>query len=396
MDTYSNKTRGFVKPLLLIGALVAVILLLILVKIVHVDGNEIGVLETWSDGVVSEPLQPKTYVFLPGFNKSVYTYPTSGRVFVMNDKGDKDEPFAEGRHFDVLQVNSLDNQQVRFHVTLTWRVDPTKVVQIHKNYRDNIEERLIRAEIVDAVGRKATLQNAIDLYSGQKLNDLRDSVTSELKNPNGKLAQSGVVVDKFVIEKPKLNPEYEKVIEARQLAIAQESQAKEQKKANEALAEAAKAAALKKQFEEVVQAETDKKRKILEQEASAEQTIIKAKADAANIIVAQEAEAKRVALAAEAEKNRNVLIAQGEKEAGLARAAAIEAIGQAEANALKLKLGAYATAGADGYVKIQVAQNMAEAFKGIKGYLPQGMSVNLLADQYDKGVSLLVGTPAAK
>jgi hypothetical protein len=211
---------GFIKPLILIGAVLALILTVTLIKIRTVEGNEIGVLETWADGVVAEPLQPKTYVFLPGFNKSVYTYPTSGRVFVMNDKSDREENFAEGRRADSLEVNSLDNQKVKFHITLTWRIDPTKVVSLHKNYRDNIEERLIRAEIVDAVSRRATLQNAIDLYSGQKLNDLRDSVTKELKQTEGKLAQSGVVVDKFVIEKPALKKEYEDVIEARQLAIA--------------------------------------------------------------------------------------------------------------------------------------------------------------------------------
>ncbi len=378
------------KPLIVILTVLTVILTVTLIKIRTVEGNEIGVLETWGDGVVEQPLQPKTYIFLPGFNKSVYTYPTSGRVFVMNDKADDEENFAEGRRADSLEVNSLDNQKVKFHITLTWRVDPTKVVSLHKNYRDNIEERLIRAEIVDAVSRRATLVDAISLYSGQKLNDLRDSVTKELKLPDGKLAQSGVVVDKFVIEKPALKKEYEDVIEARQLAIAQESQAREQQKANLAIAEAAKSAALKVQYEEIVKAETAKQRAILEQQAISEKATIQTAADAKNLIVTQEAEAKKVTITAQAERDRNVLIAEGEKLAAMSRAQATLELGKAEAEAKKLALSAYAVPGADAFVKIQVASSMSEAFKNVKGYLPEKMSVNLLADQYNKGVNLLV------
>ena len=373
---------------LVVGAIFVLILGLMLVKIRTVQGNEIGVLETWADGVSSEPLVPKTYVFMPGFNKTVYTYTTSGQVFAMNDIA---EPFAEGRRVDVLEVNSLDNQKVQFHITVTWRIDPTKVVALHKNYRNNIEERLIRPEVVNEVGIRATLQNAIDLYSGEKLNALRKTVTEELRAPTGKLASSGIIVDRFVIEKPKLNPEYEKVIEARQLAIATESQAREQKKANDAIAEAARSAALKQQYEQVVAAETAKQTAILQQQASSEQDIIRFAANAKNTVVTQEAEAKKITIAAQAERDRNVLIAEGEKTAALNRAQAIEALGAAEASAQKLKYSAYAVPGADNFVRIQVAASMATAFQNIKGYLPEKMSVNLLAEQYSKGVSMLVG-----
>ncbi len=377
--------------LAIVGIVATVIIALFCIKVRTVEGNEIGVKETWSEGVDSVPLTPKTYVFIPGFNTSVYTYPTSGRVFTMNDKS---EPFAEGRRVDSLEVTSLDNQKVQFHVTVTWRIDPAHVVSLHKNYRDNIEERLIRPEVVNAVGIPATLQNAIDLYSGPKLNDLRARVTEELRSPTGKLAQSGVIVDRFVIEKPKLNPDYEKVIEQRQLAIATESQAREQQKANVAIAEAARAAALKNQFELVVAADTSKQTEILKQQAISEKSIIAAQAEAKNTIVAQNAESEKVILAAKAEASRNVAISEAQKQAEINRAVGIEAVGRAESEAKRLGLAAYSAPGSDVFARVEVAKAMAAAFSGVKGFLPSNMNYNIVAADFEKSVSLFMPTAA--
>lgn len=398
MKNMKNDRRGFtIGGLLAVFVIVGVIIAaLLFIKIRTVEGNEIGVLETWDEGVSEKPLPPKTYVFFPGFSKSVFTYTTSGQVFVMNDKDDHSEPFANGRRSDVLVVNSLDNQQVKFHITVTWRIDPAHVVALHKSYRDNIEERLIRPEVVNSVSTRATLQNAIDLYSGPKLNDLRTVVSEELRSQTGKLAQSGVIVDRFVIEKPKLNPDYEKVIEQRQLAIATESQAREQQKANVAIAEAAKAAALKLQYEEVVKAETAKQRGILEQESTSQKAIIEASANAKNIIVTQNAESEKIVIAAKAEAARNIAISDAQKQAEINRAVGIEAVGKATAEANKLLLASYSVPGSDLYTRIQVAGSLAKSFEGVKGYLPQNVTYNTVAENFDKGVSLLVNGAAQK
>ena len=60
-----------------------------------VEGNEIGVKETWDGGVEAQPLQPKTYVLFPGFTQKVFIYDMSSQVFVMNDQAN--ETFGEGR-----------------------------------------------------------------------------------------------------------------------------------------------------------------------------------------------------------------------------------------------------------------------------------------------------------
>lgn len=387
----SNRGSLTVGGLLAIVALVVVVIVgLFLVKVRTVEGNEIGVLETWDQGVVNEPLAPKTYVFFPGFNKTVYTYPTSGQVFVMNDKPDQNEPFANGRRFDTLEVNSLDNQKVYFHIALTWRIDPAHVVSLHKNYRDNIEERLIRPEVVNEIGIRATLLNAIDLYSGPRLNELRDTVTKELRSTTGKLAQSGVIVDRFIIEKPRLNPEYEKVIEQRQLAIATESQAREQEKANLAIAASAQAAAQKQKNEQIVAAEAAKQVAILQQEADAQKTIIQTNADAQNTVTRQKAEAEKVVLAAKAEADRQIAISEAAKQAEINRSVGIKAVGEASAEANKLLLASYAVPGSDLYTRIQVAKSFSEGLANVRFY-PASATFNTVSRDFAGGLNLLVG-----
>ena len=306
---------------------------------------------------------------------------------------DKDEPFASGRRVDPLIVNSRDNQQVVFHILVTWRIDPGHVVALHKNYRDNIDERLLRPAIVKAVSVRATLQDAIDLYSGEKLNQLRSDVEHDLKDPAGNLTTNGIVVDSFVIEKPTfMNKEYVDNIEKRQVQIIIQSRAHEEQLANEALALAAKSAAQKSLNEQVVQADAAKQVAILQQEATAQQSIIQTSANAKNAVTQQEAESKKIVLAAQAEAGRQVAISEANKTAELNRAIAIEAVGKAQAAANQLLLTSYSVPGADLYTRIQVAQSFAQAINNVRFY-PPNATFNTVASDFDKGLSLLVGQP---
>ncbi|HXQ82086.1 MAG TPA: hypothetical protein VN775_12275 [Opitutaceae bacterium] len=378
--------------LLIVATLAALVVILGLSTFATktIQGNQIGVRETWTGGVDPNPLPPKTY-FFNRWTTQIFAYETSGQVYAMNDK---DEPFASGRRVDPLIVNSKDNQQVVFHILVTWRIDPSHVVALHKNYRDNIDERLLRPAIVKAVSVRATLQEAIDLYSGEKLNQLRSDVEHDLKDPNGNLTSNGIVVDSFVIEKPTfMNKEYVDNIEKRQVQIIIQSRAHEEQLANEALALAAKSAAQKSLNEQVVQADAAKQVAILEQEAKAQQSIIQTSANAKNAVTQQEAESKKIVLAAQAEADRQVAISEASKKAELNRAIAIEAVGKAQAQANQLLLTSYSVQGADLYTRIQVAQSFAQAINNVR-YYPPNATFNTIAADFDKGLSLLVGQPA--
>ena len=365
---------------LLVGLIALLVFGLVMFDVESIKGNQMGVKETWGDGVVKEPLPPKTYFLFPGFTQDIYVYDMGVQVYVMNDK-DNGQEYGEGRKADAYVVQSKDQQDMRISLRIQWRRLPETLVDLHKNARDQVEERVIRPVLLNVVKNQATLRTALEAYSGQGLVTLQSDILKELQTSEE--LKRFIRVEGFVIEHIGLNKEYTDQIVARQVAVQAKLRADEETKVANANAEKAKAVAQSDYEKTLVEARRDKEKGILDAERTAQQQILAAKAAA-----------EQVSLQAEAEKNRNVLIAQGEKEAAENRAQAILALGQAEAESKKLQLQAYAVQGADSFVKIEVAKQMSLAFQNVKGYLPESMSINLLTEQYNKGVGMLVNGSA--
>lgn len=381
MNNNIRSIRGFTlgNLLLIIGAIAVLIASFILFDVEKIEGNQLGVKETWGEGVIKEPLTPKTYFLFPGFTQDIYKYDMGVQVYVMNDK-DNGSEYGEGRKADAYVVQSKDQQDMRISLRIQWRRLASTVVELHQNARDQVEERVIRPVLLNVVKNQATLRTALEAYSGEGLVKLQSDILKELQKSE-ELTRF-IRVEGFVIEHIGLDPKYTQEIVARQVAVQAKLRADEETKVAMANAEKAKATAQADYEKVLVEAKRDKEKGVLDAEKLAAQQVLAAEADA-----------KKVALTAEAEKKRNVLIAEGEKEAAINRAAATLALGQATAEAQKLQLSAYAVPGADAFVKIEVAKSMANAFSNVKGYLPEKMSVNLLAEQYSKGVNMLVGAP---
>ncbi len=393
--------RNYV-PLIVLGVIAVFLLLvsLILFDIETVAGNEYGVKETWSEGVVEDYLMPKTYILFPGFTQKIYHYDASSRVFVMNDQDEAVE-FGAGRKQDSYMVQSAEGQDMRISLNVRWRIDPEKVIELHRTVRENIEEKVLRPELMRVVKDEATLRTAIEAYSGAGLVQLQSDILARLSDPANELGMRGVIVENFVIESIGLDPEYVGEIKARQVAIQREMRAREETKAALAEAEKVKAEA-QAEFEKAVvdgkrdkevgilEAEKQAQQEVLAAEAAKKQVVLAAEAQAQQVVLAAQAQAQQVELAAEADKKRAVLTAEGEKEAGELKAQAIIAIGTAEAEATQLQLSAFAAAGPDAYVQIEVAKQIAQAFKNIDGYLPQDMKVNLLSESFMDAVKQVV------
>jgi len=351
-----------------VGAVFAVVLFFTLLKIETVEGNEIGVLETWTQGVVAEPLHPKTHLLFPGFTQKLYIYPTSTQVFVMNDTPPRLEQVAEGRDSDAYLVQSIEGQDMWISLTVQWRIDPAKVVTIHKTVRNAIEEKLIRPLVMRAVKDEATTRKAIDAYSGPGLVALQQAITRRLTDPKFEMGKRGIIVENFVIEKIKLDPSYISEIKQKQVAVQATLRAMEQTKAAQAEAEKAEAVAQADLKKRVVEAERDKKVGVLEAEMKAEQEILRA----------------------EAEKKKLVLEATGTRDAEVLRAEGILAVGKSEAEARKLNLTAWAVPGAENFVRVEVAKALAKAHSNVSGYLPSDMNIMTLGSNFTDAVEKVV------
>lgn len=391
MKSFRNQ-QGFLSYNVLVGiAVVAVISLVLLfgvLKYETVEGNYAAVKETWDGGVQKEALPPKTY-WIYRWTEELFHYDMSGQVFVMNDKGN--DTHGEGRRFDALEIKSSDNQKVVLNVTLQWHRAIDKLADMHRQYRTEVEEKLIRPNIVRVLIAHATVKPALELYSGKELVDLQKQVEEELKKTDGPLHSGGVIVDSFVIDYTHFpDTKYVENIEARQRALIAESRFLAEQKTNQAEADAAKIAALKKQYQDVVEAETKAKKTIIDQQAESDKATIQAKADALNAITRQEAESQKIVLQAKADAEKAIALADADKQKELFRAVGIEAVGRAEAEANKLKLASYSAPGSDNYVKVEVAKQFASGLANVR-FFPSNATYNTIAKDFDSGLSLLVG-----
>lgn len=381
-DTHTNmKLKLIVSGILLI---VALVLTLTAVKIVTIEGNQLGVKETWASGVETSILQPKTYFLFPGWSQTVYKYDASSQVFVMNDKQSHTEGTKGRQTPDAYLVQSQEGQDMKISLNLRWRLDPTKLVSIHKTVRDQIEEKIIRPVVMRVVKDEATKKKAIEAYSGEGLVTLQSSIQTSLTGAGegAELKERGIIVENFVIEHIELDPLYIAEIKGKQIATQKTLRSKEEQIAAEAQALVAKSLA---------QAEYNTK--LVAQQLLATNMVLNAIAENEKIVIAATAEAKRQMLSAEASSKTQILEAEGKKGAMLATAEGTLAMGKAEAAAKELMLKAYDVRGADAWVRVEVAKSVADAFQNIRGYLPSDMKVNLLTDNFNKSVDALTGNP---
>lgn len=335
-----------------IALLFATVFAVIAFEFVHIKGNELGVKETWTDGVVNEVLTPKNYILFPGWSQKVYTYDATLQ---------KSTPYP-------YEVKSSDNQRIDITSYTQWRINPTNLVVLHKTIGHNIEEKVIKPALTRALLTHATKFKAIEAYSGEGLVRLQNEIFNDLtSNPN--VQASGIIIEGFVVQHVSLDNNYVGEIDKRQLATLRQTRAVEEQKAAEAEALVAKSKAQADLNTKVVEAERDQQVKIIAAKAESEQTVIAAKAAAER--VKAEADAKKYSSLAEAE--------------GLIK------LGEAKATSLKLQLQSYSVPGSEQYTRIEVSKNLSEAYKNIKGYLPSDLKVNLLTDSFEKSIDILTG-----
>ncbi len=342
-----------------ISAIVGLIVFSVMFDVSSVRGDQVGVMETWSGGVMPDPLPSKTYFCMPW--QRITTYPLSVNVFSMNDKGGE---------MGAYLVQSLDSQDMYLSLQVQWRIDPVSVVSLHKTVgATNIEERVLRPTLLRVVKDEATTREAVLAYSGDGLVKLQQDIEKDLNKVDGELRARGVIVDSFVIEHIRLDPLYVAEITGRQISMQKEKRAVQEERTAQAMALKVKAESQADLNKAVVEAQRDKEVAILKSEADNETKILVAKADAEKVILA----------------------ANAEKESALAKSEAILALGKANAESEKLKFAAYSADGAEVYARIEVAKSMALAFGNIKGYLPESMHVYTLGDSFLKAVENVVG-----
>lgn len=96
----------------------------------------------------------------------------------------------------------------------------------------------------------------------------------------------------------------------------------------------------------------------------------------------------------EAQHSRWIMDGDLERAAELNRAVGIQAVGQAEAEDNKLKLTSFSAPDSENYVKVEVAKQFAAGLNNVR-FFPANATYNTIASDFDKGLSLLVGSASS-
>jgi hypothetical protein len=159
-------------PLKLIVSLSAAFLIIVgsalIWRIETVKGNELAILETFSQGIQQTPLTPRTYI-RNSLTENFYHYDLSNKVFVMNNISDSGGETGNGRKDDAYLVQSFDQQDMHISLSVQWRIDPSKIVAMHTSFHAHIgnnqenilEENLIRPNVMRIVKNHATKMTAM-------------------------------------------------------------------------------------------------------------------------------------------------------------------------------------------------------------------------------------------
>lgn len=381
---YQTTTNDTSRIKLIIGVggvfVIVALLFLFVVRFKSIDGNELGVLRGVG-GVKKDPVTPGLTWYCP-FTSDLYIANIGQQRFVMDDVDGKVDKHSSGRERDTFVVRSVDNQDMSITLGVLWRRDPTRVVDQQSLIGDVSDdtvfvERVLRQPVMTVTKNKLTALKAIEAYSGAEHVAAQNDIEKTLKEfPEFK--HYGVIIEQFVFE-VKLEDSYTKPIKERQVAVLQQTAYAQQQITAMAKAEVAKADAMADYEKQVVEATRDK-----------QVALLKAEQLQQNVVLAAKAEAEKMVLASKAEAEKMVVAAQAEKDSSLLRAEATRAEGQAKTDIQKLQYSAYSAPGADTFAKIEIAKSLAEAYKGVQGFIPEGMSISTLAENFQKGVGIVV------
>lgn len=336
-----------------LGAVATLIIFFMTFSWTTIEGHERAVVQDWKTGVQPEVLSAGTYFYAPMTTKHIKYNIGVGKLIL----GEQSLYGNENADFPPLTVTVGGNgkeQPASFNVTLQYRINPAKLINLHNSVRGDYEALLIKPALVRIISDASTKREVLDFYSGQGRVDLQNEIEKAISDEDS-LKAVGIVVETFVIDNIQLDKNYVEEIRGRQLAFQKRLRAVEETKAAEEDAKKAQAEGQAEKFRRIVKAEAEKEEKIRAAEARAAEVRLRAEADAKQVELASAADKIKVINAAEADRFRKEQDAAGVLALGMA---------QAKVEEEKKKSKYDGTAGAR-QAAVEIEQAKTERFKNV-------------------------------
>lgn len=320
---------------------VALLPMLIAQGIVVIPSGMAGVRVSQLSGPLPGTLYPGAH-FIKPLLEDVVLYDTREQIYTAGDEDNNEEeaqtpakPVAKAKKHNVLMVQAREGLAVGIATTVRYRLDASRLVEIHNNLPRNIEDELVPS-VVASTFRDLVPNYTVREVFALKREEIRSRAAAEITE---KLGSNGIVVTEVMLRDIQLPQEYAQGLqglllkeqEAERMGVETEIQAKQVKIA-ELQAEAAKVQEVKRAEGDagvrVLQAKAEadamqytlplKQKQIeqsrLEAEARKEATIKNAEAAAEAKVIDSKAETERRKLLADAEANRIRVVAAADSE----------------------------------------------------------------------------------
>ena len=193
--------------------IVALVVIMTLSGLVVLDPGYAGVqfrrFPPSARGVKKEVLGPGLHWVMPG-NTTVIKYSTRTETYTMSSR------LGEGvvRDADTLYGPTKEGLKVGLDLTMAYRLDKTRLPEIHDTLGETYADKIIRPTIRTIVRTALSKAGIQDVYS-EKREQLQNEAEKALIV---KLGERGIIVESLLLRDVIFPSEYEKAIEAKQIA----------------------------------------------------------------------------------------------------------------------------------------------------------------------------------
>jgi len=212
-----NQTAKGSSSSALIVLVIAIVLTILGSGLVYVESNERGVVKTIrAGGVRDEALGPGLHWILP-VAEQVVTYSISNQTYTMSFLPEQGPDSGE----DSIRARTKDGQEVIIDATVIYRIDPTKVVDLHIIWQENYESGIVRPETRGSI-RDAVSQYGVEEVVSTKRAEMVQIISDELARS---LAENNLELLDFILRDIHFSDEYAAAVEQKQIAEQQALQA---------------------------------------------------------------------------------------------------------------------------------------------------------------------------
>lgn len=279
----TRASRGQSAKALSTGVVIMLVLAVLLTTVgaglVFLQADEYGVVVSAFSpkGYREQPIGPGLHWIIP-FAENVRIFSVAKQTYTMSTVGTEGAVAGD----DSVQVRTKDGQQVYIDASVTYSIDPSKVINLNITWQNRYQDELVRPQSRGII-RDVSSQYGVDEIVSSKRAELESLVTAALTKA---FAENDLKLENFIVRNIRFSDEYAKAVEQKQIAEQQAQQAKfvvEQKRQE---AEQARQTA----------------------QGAADAVVIAAKGDAEARVVQAEAEAKALLLVASALKDNPSLL----------------------------------------------------------------------------------------